>query len=52
VEQQPQINDRFNFYQQRIWLGIVTDLSYFFNYGSRVPYDLNINMMDPAFSMS
>jgi hypothetical protein len=49
-QQQPQINDRFNLsYQQRIWLGIVTDISYFFNYGSRVPYDLNINMMDPAF---
>ncbi len=49
-DQQPQNNDRFNVsYQQRIWLGIVADISYFFNYGSRVPYDVNINMMDPAF---
>ena len=49
-EQQPQINDRFNLsYQRRIWGGIVTDVSYFFNYGSRVPYDINLNMMDPAF---
>jgi predicted porin len=49
-EQRPQINDRFNVsYQRRIWGGIVTDLSYFFNYGTRVPYDVNLNMMDPAF---
>ena len=49
-EQRPQINDRFNLsYQRRIWGGIVTDVSYFFNYGSRVPYDINLNMMDPAF---
>jgi hypothetical protein len=49
-EQRPQINDRFNIsYQRRIWLGIVTDVSYFFNYGTRVPYDINLNMMDPAF---
>jgi hypothetical protein len=49
-EQQPQINDRFNLsYQRRIWLGIIADFSYFYNYGSRVPYDINLNMMDPAF---
>jgi hypothetical protein len=49
-EQRPQINDRFNLsYQKRIWGGIVTDISYFYNYGSRVPYDINLNMMDPAF---
>jgi hypothetical protein len=49
-EQQPQINDRFNLsYQRRIWLGIITDVSYFYNYGTRVPYDMNLNMMDPAF---
>lgn len=49
-EQRPQINDRFNVsYQRKIWMGIVTDLSYFFNYGSRVPYDINLNMADPAF---
>jgi len=49
-EQRPQINDRFNLsYQRRIWGGIVTDVSYFYNYGSRVPYDINLNMMDPAF---
>ena len=49
-DQQPQINDRLNVsYQMKVWLGIVTDFSYFYNYGSRVPYDINLNMMDPAF---
>ena len=49
-EQRPQINDRFNIsYQRKIWLGVVTDISYFFNLGTRVPYDINLNMMDPAF---
>ena len=33
----------------QIWGGIVIDVSYFFNYGTRVPYDINLNMMDPAF---
>ena len=23
--------------------------NYFYNYGTRVPYDINLNMMDPAF---
>ncbi|MCX6544594.1 MAG: TonB-dependent receptor [Acidobacteria bacterium] len=49
-EQRPQINDRFNVsYQRRVWMGIITDISYFYNRGSRVPYNLNLNMMNPAF---
>ena len=49
-EQRPQINDRFNLsYQRKIFGGIVTDISYFFNRGSRVPYLMDLNMMDPAF---
>jgi len=49
-ELRPQINDRFNLsYQREIWRGIGVDASYFFNYGTRVPYDKNLNMMDPAF---
>ena len=49
-DQQPQINDRLNVsYQMKVWLGIVTDFSYFYNHGSQVPYDINLNMMDPAF---
>lgn len=47
----PQINDRFNLsYQRQLWKGIIVDASYFFNYGTRVPYTLNLNMRDPAFT--
>jgi hypothetical protein len=49
-ELRPQINDRFTLsYQKEIWFDTVLDLTYFFNYGTRVPYDINLNMMDPAF---
>jgi len=47
----PQINDRFNLsYQREIWGGLILDTSYFYNYGSRVPYTVDLNMRDPAFS--
>jgi hypothetical protein len=47
----PQINDRFNLsYQKQIWGGIIFEAGYFFNYGTRVPYTVNLNMRDPAFS--
>ena len=50
-ELRPQINDRFNVsYQKQIWGGMIFDAAYFFNWGSRVPYTLNLNMMDPAFT--
>ena len=29
--------------------GTIVDLNYFFNYGTRVPFDKNLNMADPAF---
>ncbi|MGE3840839.1 MAG: carboxypeptidase regulatory-like domain-containing protein [Vicinamibacterales bacterium] len=46
----PQINDRFNVsYQKEIWARIIVDAGYFFNWGSRVPYSINLNMRDPAF---
>lgn len=49
-ELRPQINDRFNVsYQRQILWGTILDLNYFFNYGSRVPYNIDLNMMDPAF---
>jgi hypothetical protein len=49
-ELRPQMNDRFNLsYQRQIWAGTIIDLNYFFNYGTRVPYDKNLNMADPAF---
>ncbi|MCL4847316.1 MAG: TonB-dependent receptor [Acidobacteria bacterium] len=50
-ELRPQINDRFNVsYQKQIWYGMIFDASYFFNYGTRVPYTVNLNMRDPAFT--
>ena len=36
-------------YQKQIWRRTVVDASYFFNLGTRVPYDINLNMADPAF---
>jgi hypothetical protein len=49
-ELRPQINDRFNFsFQQEVWGNTILDFSYFYNWGTRVPYDINLNMMDPAF---
>jgi hypothetical protein len=49
-ELRPQINDRINVsYQRQLLWGTIFDVAYFLNYGSRVPYSLDINMMDPAF---
>ena len=49
-ELRPQINDRFNLsYQRQILFGTILDLSYFFNYGTRVPYSIDLNMTDPAY---
>ena len=46
----PQVNDRFNLsYQRQIWAGTIIDRNYFYNYGTRVPFDKNLNMADPAF---
>ena len=46
----PQINDRFNLsYQREMWAKTIVEVSYFLNFGTRVPYDVNLNMMDPAF---
>ena len=50
-ELRPQINDRFTVsYQKELWRGLIFDAAYFFNWGSRVPYTLNLNMRDPAFT--
>ena len=49
-ELRPQINDRFTVsYQREVWAKVVIDATYFFNLGSRVPYDINLNMADPTF---
>ena len=51
-ELRPQMNDRFNLsYQRQVWAGTIIDLNYFYNYGTRVPYDKNFNMADPAFRL-
>jgi hypothetical protein len=47
----PQINDRINLsYQKRIWGGVIVDAAYFYNLGTRMPYTVNLNMRDPAFT--
>jgi hypothetical protein len=47
----PQLNDRINVgFEKQIFAGIIFDASYFFNRGTRVPYTLNLNMRDPAFT--
>ena len=49
-ELRPQINDRFNVsYQKELWGRMMVDATYFYNYGTRVPYDINLNMADPSF---
>lgn len=49
-ELRPQMNDRFHLsYQKQILGGTVVEAQYFFNLATRVPYDRNLNMMDPAF---
>jgi hypothetical protein len=49
-ELRPQINDRFTVsYQKELAFKTVIDATYFFNLGTRVPYDINLNQMDPAF---
>src|SRR6478735_5177295 len=50
-ELRPQINDRYYVsFQKDLWKGLVFDISYFYNQGSRVPYTLNLNMRDPAYT--
>jgi hypothetical protein len=46
----PQVNDRFSFsFQKEVWAKTVFEANYFLNRGSRVPYDVNLNMADPMF---
>jgi hypothetical protein len=49
-DQKPQINDRFNLsFQRKLLFGSIFEANYFFNYATRIPYQKNLNMMDPAF---
>jgi hypothetical protein len=50
-DQLPQVNDRFNFsYQRGVWGHFVLDIDYFYNRGKNLPYAVDLNMVDPAFS--
>ncbi|MFL6208675.1 MAG: carboxypeptidase regulatory-like domain-containing protein [Pyrinomonadaceae bacterium] len=49
--QRPQVNDRISItYQRGIWGHFVLDVDYFINKGHHVPYAVDLNMADPAFS--
>ncbi len=50
-DQKPAVNDRFSFsYQREIWGHFVIDLDYFYNHENNIPYAVDLNMADPAFS--
>jgi hypothetical protein len=50
-ELRPQINDRYYVsYERSLWKGLIFDIAYFYNQGSHVPYTVNLNMRDPAFT--
>jgi Carboxypeptidase regulatory-like domain len=49
-DQRPPLNERFNLsYQRGIWQKMVLSLEYFYNFGHRLPYTVDINAADPAF---
>jgi Carboxypeptidase regulatory-like domain/TonB dependent receptor len=47
----PAINDRFSFsFQRQIWGHFIFDFEYFYNHETNLPYSVDLNMVDPAFS--
>ena len=47
----PAVNDRFSFsYQREIWGHFILDFEYFYNHETNLPYAVDLNMADPAFS--
>jgi hypothetical protein len=47
----PQVNDRYSFsFQREVWGHFILDFEYFYNKGANVPYAVDLNMVDPAFS--
>ncbi len=47
----PAINDRFSFsFQRQIWGHFILDFGYFYNHETNLPYAVDLNMVDPAFS--
>ena len=49
-ELKPQNNDRYSLsYQRSVWGRTILSFDFFYNNGSNVPYDVDINMADPNF---
>jgi hypothetical protein len=47
----PAVNDRFSFsIQRQIWGHFILDFEYFYNHETNLPYSVDLNMVDPAFS--
>lgn len=47
----PAVNDRFSFsYQRQIWGHFILDFDYFYNHETNLPFAVDLNMVDPAFS--
>ena len=47
----PAVNDRISFsFQRQVWGGVILDLEYFYNHETNLPYAVDLNMADPAFS--
>ncbi len=47
----PAVNDRFSFsFQREVWRRFILDFEYFYNHEANLPYAVDLNMVDPAFS--
>jgi len=47
----PAVNDRISFsFQRQVWGGVILDFEYFYNHETNLPYAVDLNMADPAFS--
>ena len=47
----PAVNDRFSFsFQREVWRHFILDFEYFYNHETNLPFSVDINMVDPAFS--
>ncbi|MFN7928306.1 MAG: hypothetical protein U0Y68_10235 [Blastocatellia bacterium] len=50
-ELKPQNNDRYSLsYQRDIWKRIIVSFDYFFNNGTNVPINIDLNQADPSFT--
>jgi Carboxypeptidase regulatory-like domain len=48
---QADINDRYSFsFQREVWGHFILDFEYFYNHEKNLPYAVDLNMVDPAFS--